>query len=225
MTTAPAVTAPPRRGRALAAACAGLALAALLLWVATTLTWYRVTVPGRAPVEFDGSHAAPSMAGVALLALATVAALVAMSGIARRLLGVLVAVVGVLEGLDGVRGLLGTPFDRDGPLPVTPTGVAAEALRHQPTELTGAPLLAVAGGVLLLVVGLFVVLREPRLPRFGARYAAAGKSRPETDPDRAAWQDLDAGRDPTADATADPTADTAVDRGDDPASGTRFGPD
>ncbi|CAA9401469.1 MAG: hypothetical protein AVDCRST_MAG66-1483, partial [uncultured Pseudonocardia sp.] len=42
------------------------------------------------------------------------------------------------------------------------------------------------------------LLTERRLPRLGTRYAAPGARRPPpTDPDRAAWQDLDAGRDPT----------------------------
>jgi hypothetical protein len=49
----------------------------------------------------------------------------------------------------------------------------------------------------LLAVGLGVLVRERRLPRLGARYAAPGARPAPTDPDRAAWQDLDAGRDPT----------------------------
>lgn len=60
--------------------------------------------------------------------------------------------------------------------------------------------LAVAGGVALFAVGVFVAVREPLLPRFGARYAGVGTPKAALDPDRAAWQDLDAGRDPTADA-------------------------
>lgn len=209
--------APARSGRALAMAAGGLALAALLLWGATQLVWYRVTPEGHTPVEFDGSRAAPAMAGVALVALATVAALVAMSGIARRLLGVLLAIVGVLEGIEAVRAWANPPFAGAGPLPVPPSGVVAASLRHQPTEVTAAPLLAVAGGLVMLLVGLYLLVREARLPRFGSRYASAAKRPAEIDPDRAAWQDLDAGR--------DPTADPAGARGDDPGSGSRIGPD
>lgn len=215
--TGPVPALPRRSGRALAAAAAGLGLAALLLWGATQLVWFRVTPAGHAPVEFDGSRAAPAMAGVALVALATVAALVAMSGIARRLLGVLLGVVGVLEGTEAVRALVSPPFAGAGPLPAPPSGVVAESLRHQPTDVTAAPLLAVAGGLAMLLVGLYLLVREPRLPRFGSRYAAAGKRPAELDPDRAAWQDLDAGR--------DPTADPARATGDDPGSGSRIGPD
>jgi hypothetical protein len=66
-----------------------------------------------------------------------------------------------------------------------------------PTATTPAPWLAVLGGAVLLAVGLVVLVRERRLPRLGARYAAPGARPAPTDPDRAAWQDLDAGRDPT----------------------------
>ncbi|WP_308292870.1 Trp biosynthesis-associated membrane protein [Pseudonocardia sp. McavD-2-B] len=46
---------------------------------------------------------------------------------------------------------------------------------------------------------MLLVVREPRLPRLGARYAAPGTQAATTpaDPDRAAWERLDAGGDPT----------------------------
>jgi hypothetical protein len=65
-------------------------------------------------------------------------------------------------------------------------------------EVTAAPVLAVAGAVLLAAAGVVVLVREPALPRFGARYAAAGARTTPADPDRAAWEALDSGRDPTA---------------------------
>jgi len=56
----------------------------------------------------------------------------------------------------------------------------------------------VLAGALLAAAGAPALLAERRLPRLGARYAAPGTRRPPpSDPDRAAWQDLDAGRDPT----------------------------
>jgi len=59
--------------------------------------------------------------------------------------------------------------------------------------------------ILLLAVGLALLVTEPRLPRFGSRYSArtAERAAPEN-PDRAAWEALDAGRDPTTDP--DPAA-------------------
>jgi hypothetical protein len=91
-----------------------------------------------------------------------------------------------------------------------------DALRDQPTEVTAAPLLVVAGAVVLLAVGVLVLVRERRLPRLGARYAAPGERRAERDPDRAAWQDLDEGRDPTVDPADAPPGDAGDDPGDGP---------
>jgi hypothetical protein len=45
-----------------------------------------------------------------------------------------------------------------------------------------------------------VLLREPRMARLGARYAAEGARPTTADPDRAAWVALDEGRDPTVDS-------------------------
>ncbi len=176
----------PRSGRALGLACLGLAVCAGLLWGASALVWFRG--PPRAVV---GSVAAPSLTGFALVALAGVAALVATGGVVRRICAGLLAVAGVAGVWTGGQAL---------------TGAGA----------TPAPLLAVLGGLVLVVVGAGVVWREPRLSRLGARYAAPDRRPPVLDPDRAAWQDLDAGRDPTADT------DGTV--GHDPGDGARRGP-
>jgi hypothetical protein len=71
-------------------------------------------------------------------------------------------------------------------------GVAGIVLRGAP--LTEAPL-ALAGCVLLAAAGVLLGWRGHTMPRLGSRYAAPGSRR--TDPDLAAWQALDAGRDPT----------------------------
>lgn len=201
------MAAPARSGRLLGSACLGLAVAAGLLWGASALVWFRVTPAGRAPVVFEGARVSPSLTGFALIALAGVAALVATGGVVRRILAGLLGIAGVVVAVTATTALLGSPFATDAPagtLPQPPSGTSVDALRHQPTDVTAAPLLAVAGGLLLVAVGVVVVLREPRLSRLGARYAAPGKRPVEIDPDRAAWQDLDAGRDPTADAGGDP---------------------
>jgi hypothetical protein len=199
--------APARSGRLLGLACLGLAAASGLLWGASALVWYRVTPAGRAPVAFEGVQVSPSLTGYALLALAGVAALVATGGVVRRVLAVLLGIAGVVVAVTATTALLGSPFATDAPaatLPQPPAGTSVDVLRFQPTAITPAPLLAVAGGLVLLAVAVLVVLREPRLTRLGARFAAPGKRPVEIDPDRAAWQDLDAGRDPTVDAADDP---------------------
>ena len=190
------MTAPPdrRSAHALAGACVGLVAAAALLWGAGIVVWYR-GVAGRVSASVDGATVHPALPGLALLALAGVAALVATSGLVRRGLAAGLGAVGVAVAV--VAG-----FDQ---LAAPPPGTVA----------TPAPLLAVAGGISLVAVAAFVVVREPRLARMGARYAAPGTRRAGRDPDRLAWTALDAGR--------DPTVDPAPGAGD-PGDGGRGGP-
>jgi Tryptophan-associated transmembrane protein (Trp_oprn_chp) len=155
--------APVRSPRTLGVVCAAMAVSALLLWGASAVDW----TAGR-----TGAEVAPSLTGVALLALAGVAGVLATGGLARRLVGGLLAAAGAVQAV-----------------------VAAVALGGAGTL---APLLAVAGGAVLLAAGVLAVATEKRLPRFGARYAAPGDRRAPRDPDRAAWEALDAGEDPTS---------------------------
>lgn len=205
--------------RALLGVCVGLLLAAAALWGAATLVWFRVTaqVPLRGPVpaEFTGAQAQPSLTGVALLALAGVAAVVALSGVLRRLLGLLLAAAGALVAATALTAYGRSPFATDGAVPTPPAGIPADAVRHQPVDVSAAPALAVAAGLVLLAAGGLVLVRERALPRFGARYAAPAARPAPVDPDRAAWQDLDAGRDPTVGGPlpADPPPDQHGDGG------------
>jgi uncharacterized membrane protein (TIGR02234 family) len=210
------VTASGRSSRLLLVICAGLVLAAALLWGASAAVWFRVTAVDRTVVELTGGQVGAWPTGVALLALAGVAGVVATGGVPRRLVGALLALVGLAISVLGPLTLFGDPYASGAPaaaLPQPPAGVSVDELRHQPTETTPAPLLVIAGAAAMLVAGLVVIGWERRLPRFGARYSAPGERRVETDPDRAAWQDLDAGR--------DPTADRPDSRGDDPDVGPR----
>jgi hypothetical protein len=165
------------RGRALGGVCVALGVAAGLLWGASAA--------GRAP---DGTTAPPGLTGLALVAAAGIAAVVATSGVARRVVGVLLGVAGLVVVV------------------VAAIGVAS-------ATPPGGPLLALGGGLLLAAAGAFTVVREPRLARLGARYAAAGSRGAPADPDRAAWMALDEGRDPTDDPppTAGPGREPAAD--------------
>ncbi|WP_219417178.1 Trp biosynthesis-associated membrane protein [Pseudonocardia nigra] len=205
-----------RSPRSLLGICAALAVAAGLLWGGSAAVWYRVTAVGGEVVELTGGHVAAWLTGVALLALAGIAGVVATGGVLRRLVGLLFAVVGFGMNVIVPAASMRDPYATDAPaasLPQPPPGVSVEALRYQPVEATLAPVLVIAGGVAMLMAGLFVIVWERRLPRFGARYSAPGARRVEPDPDRAAWQELDAGRDPTAER---PEA-----AGDDPDDGRR----
>ena len=187
-------------GRALGLVCLALAGSAAALWGSGQAVWHRVTadLPARGPqvVEVTGAQAHPALGGLALLALAGIAGAVATGGLPRRAVGLLLLLAGLAAGWLAVRGLLLDPFGTDGPVPRLPD-VDAELLRYRPTTTTAAPLLALLGALLLLAAGAAALVAERGLARLGARFAAPGERRPPADPDRAAWQDLDAGRDPT----------------------------
>jgi hypothetical protein len=201
-----------RRGLVLCSA--GLVLAAATLWTSSALIWYRVTatVPlrGPVPVTFTGAQAWRPVLGLAPLALAGVAAVAALAGWPRRLLGVLVAVLGVWVVEAALRAVLGPrpgPLDRGYPIP--PPGVSLDALRDQPLVATGAPWSAVVAGLLMLATGVWVTLRERELPRFGARFSVRHDRPRRPDQDQAWWDALDGGDDPTVtnegnDAGTDP---------------------
>jgi uncharacterized membrane protein (TIGR02234 family) len=188
----------PAPGRGLALTCAGLLAAAGALAGASRLTWYAADVPApaRAPVRVaaTGGDVLAGLDAVALLAVAGVAAAVALVGPARRVLGAVVVLAAVWLGV-ALAGAVAAP----------PTGAEIAALPGAPAgadvppqvTATPAPLLAAAGVLLLAAAGAVLLVREGRLARLGARYARSGARRAEPDPDRAAWDALDAGRDPT----------------------------
>lgn len=210
--------------RALVTICAALVLSALAVWVASASTWYRITAQvalrGPTPVSFEGAQVRPWLTAVALLALAGVAAVVATSGAARHLLGCLLVVAGGLLAVSALGDYLVSPFltdSVDARFDNLQPGVPSDALRYQPSEVTPAPLLGMAGGLVLLVAGVLVVVLERRLPRFGSRFAAAGGRRPAPERERSWWEALDAGEDPTLSPRrpgppGDPAADPRLDR-------------
>jgi uncharacterized membrane protein (TIGR02234 family) len=194
-------------GRRLGVVCAGLGAAAALLWGGSSGVWFTVTPPGRPPVELTGAAVSAVPGAMALLALAAVAGVVATRGPLRRVLGGLLALAGGVAAAATVRRLLGDPFAADAPasgLPQLPPGVSVDALRAQPVDVSAVSLAAVAGAVLLLAVGSFVLLSESRLAHLGARYRGQRTPQAELDPDRAAWRELDAGGDPTVDPRLPP---------------------
>ncbi|MFC5289146.1 Trp biosynthesis-associated membrane protein [Actinokineospora guangxiensis] len=157
-----------------------LPLAACALWGSSALAWggREKARPGTdVPIAVDvpGSEVAPALVPVALLALAAVAGVLAVSGTPRRALGVVLAAAAVY--------------------PVW-AGVGADAL-------TWGSATAVAGGALLALAGVVVALTGHRMPRMGSRYSAPansrtagesgkpGKARPDL------WQSLSDGDDPT----------------------------
>ncbi|GAA1382771.1 hypothetical protein GCM10009613_11120 [Pseudonocardia kongjuensis] len=198
MTAAPAAR-DDRRG--LGVVVLGLLVGAAALWGSGTAPWFTVDVPtatrGTVAASATGAQLQPAVTAVAALLVAAVAALVALSGIARRLLGVLVALGAGAAVVLTLRlvAVPPSPAELASARAGLNTGGAPEGIGA--VQATPWPWLAVAGGAVAVVVAVLLVIREHRLPRLGGRYAAPGAKPPETDPDRAAWERLDAGGDPT----------------------------
>ncbi|MCW0214891.1 MAG: Trp biosynthesis-associated membrane protein [Pseudonocardia sp.] len=196
----------PGGGRRLASVCLGLLAGALALWGSTRLTWASAVVTtarGPVPADAGGAALAPSLTGVAVLAVAAVAASVAVSGVARRVLGVIVALAGGASAWVALDSWLHPP---DAMTLLRLAGVPATTVPVGDVAVAGsaAPWIGVLGGFVVLAAGVFLVVADRSLPRMGARYAAPGTAKAVVDPNRSAWDALDDGVDPTVDEDPDP---------------------
>ncbi|WP_037075165.1 Trp biosynthesis-associated membrane protein [Pseudonocardia spinosispora] len=189
---------PPRR---LAVTVLALLVTGLLLWVSSGLVWVTAEFTGslRGPVTVraTGADLAPELGGVALLAVAAVAALVATSGWARRIVGVVVAAVGAWVGWLSASWLLGPVPVSFGAAEAPPVG----SVPAGPAVRTAAPLVPLGVGVLLLLTGVAIVLWARDMPGMGRRYAAPSVKTKTPARDSDWWEALDAGDDPTARST------------------------
>ncbi|MHC1557360.1 TIGR02234 family membrane protein [Actinomycetospora sp. C-140] len=207
-------------GRLLGLLALLLVVAAGVLWGASRLAWVSQVVDGvtgQRTTTADGASAEPILVPWALLCLAAVGGLVATAGWGRRVVGTLVAVAGLWAVLRGAAGLVAPTAD------ALPDGLRPGDRPLPPEALVAGPLLGVLGGLLMVAAGLLAVRWAAVLPRMGARYDAPGAAgadgrRPRpTDPDRAFWEALDEGEDPTRDPVERPSEDG-------PSSGPRSGP-
>jgi hypothetical protein len=164
-----------------------LVLAALSLWLSSRLAWSWSRQPtalhGMVIDRRNGGQVQPALVPLALLALASIAAILAVGGWPRRVVGVLVALVGVAAVWIGVSDLSGVFGARPSGYP---TG-----------EVLSGHGLALLAGVFLMVAGVLVVRAADRLPRLGANYETPRAARQVHDPDRELWHALSDGRDPT----------------------------
>ncbi|GGP49327.1 Trp biosynthesis-associated membrane protein [Saccharothrix coeruleofusca] len=147
-----------------------LLLGAVALWGASAMTWVR-GADGRpsSTAALTGGQAAPALVPLALLCAAAIAAVVALGGWVRRLLGVVVlgagaATAAVTLGAEG-------------------------ALAARGVALLGALLVLGAGGLL--------VVRGAAMPKLGGGYQTPGAAKRSADPDRELWNALERGDDPT----------------------------
>src|SRR5215207_7537439 len=189
---------PVGRHRWLVLAVVMLGAGAAALWVASLLVWaWRVepTAGGVVVREQRGAQAEPALVGLAVAALAAVAAVLAAGGWLRRVTGALVLAGGV-----AALAVAGSGLTRPRPRGVDGAGSerwADEIDRWWPQAMAAVGLTALAG-VLLATAGVLVLVMGNRMPRMGSRYQRRAARRSAADAgDRALWDALDAGRDPT----------------------------
>jgi hypothetical protein len=148
--------------------------AAAALWGATEVSWHAGAPAPDGAVPGAAATGGPSFTAVALLALASLAGVFAVSGWMRRLLGGIIVVAGGWVCWEAVRA--------DGTFDL----------------LTGRGL-GLLGGLLFLVAGVLIVVHTAALPTMGARYERANAERRSGDADKDMWDGLSEGEDPTAD--------------------------
>jgi uncharacterized membrane protein (TIGR02234 family) len=205
--TSATAAAAPRSGasRERVVVLAALVLGGALLLAAAGRSWATVRsrpAPGLPAVvdRVTGATLAPGVTAVGLLALAAVAGLLAVRGLARQLVGLVVLAAGVAALAYAVAGARATPR----------TDGTVEAVSHGPW-----PWVAALGGALVAVAGALAVVHGRRWSALSGRYerSTAGADRrgeqpagggsphrpPEGGPSggKELWDALDRGEDPT----------------------------
>lgn len=207
-----------RRGRQLGFIALFALLGAALVAVAANLTWwsadYTDSLTGPLTVTASGAACVPELIPLALVALAGFGAALATRGLPRRLVGVVVAVCGLILAVRSVLAFGSAPavLVTDLTRPAAPVGSA----HFQPVG----PLLAVLGGLLLVVAGVLIIAGIGGRQRLGARYDAPSRARTGGSPGDVTtksdpadwWKALDAGSDPTADSPVQGTSPAVSDR-------------
>jgi uncharacterized membrane protein (TIGR02234 family) len=200
-------------GLALLAGAAG----AGLIFLGVRQGWARVHTSAPRPlpgstVTVTGQDLIPAASALAIAGLATLAAVIATRGLARRLAGVLLALLGagaaavvllplsdatVIRAAASASGLTGAAGSTTGAGSVTGGGTSgtggtapiAGFLAHVSMTGGGWRALAVTGGVIMVAAGLLTALRSARWPVMSSRYELphrAARPAPETGPQASA---------------------------------------
>jgi len=174
-------------------------LGGVIAWVAAGRVWATGTageVPSTLQVSATGNDLSAAVTALALTALAGALALPATQRLARRLVGVLLVAVGI--------GAAVNAFSARG------AGHAAHILGEKaaakgfasgsvPAHTASWWLLAVVGGVLIVVAGAVAIVRGAAWPGMSSRYENAAPKPASVVPETAKdiWDALDRGEDPT----------------------------
>ncbi|MEU4323401.1 TIGR02234 family membrane protein [Nocardia fluminea] len=192
-----------------------LALAAAGLWASSRMTWVTVhsadglTEPRTD--ELNGGVWFGALTPLALVLVASIAAVFAVKGVLRQLLGVVISVVAAAAAVPGFALVVGAgkTADRAGTLAELPVrAVVSSAEAH-----LGPAILSIVAASLALAAGILLTRRTGERTEVSDRYdnpvfrkadasAAVSKQNTETGTsaplsDRVLWDALDAGTDPT----------------------------
>ncbi|WP_083885018.1 TIGR02234 family membrane protein [Nocardia thailandica] len=200
-----------------------LAVAAAGLWASSRMTW--VTVQSSDGLteprtdELNGSTWFGALTPLALVLLASIAAVLAVKGALRQVLGVLIAVVAAVAAVPGFAVVVGAgrPAERAGTLAELPARAVVTSVQ---THVAPA-LLSLVAAALALVAGALLTMRREQPTSLSGRYdAPAARKAAATEQvtaqrgdkgsaplsERVLWDAIDAGTDPTADDDGEPPA-------------------
>lgn len=187
--------------RELAGAVLACLLGSVLVLLSLVRDWGSVAVAGTAllparELGVSGGELLPGVRALAVVGLAGVVGLAATRGRGRGAVGGLLGLVGVVVLVETVRAVADLPARVRRVEAVREVGSAASV------DGSAWPVLALAGALLLVAAGALVAVRGRRWSALSARYdAPAGPRAPqavEQPADKALWDELDRGEDPTA---------------------------
>ncbi|HUR14090.1 MAG TPA: Trp biosynthesis-associated membrane protein [Mycobacteriales bacterium] len=141
--------------------------------------------------QVRGGQVSPAGEAGAILALAGVLALVASKRRLRQAVGAGIALAGVLVCSGAVIGLVRPARD------LAMEALGSTALPSQVDVARGWPALTLLGGLLVVLAGGLTLVRGGRWAGLGSSYQAPGAASPEPATDKAVWDALDRGDDPT----------------------------
>jgi hypothetical protein len=145
-----------------------LLASSVALWGSSKMEW---------AAKVPGADRAPALVPLALLALAGIAGVLATSGWARRVVGMLLALAGLAAGWTGLDGAFGQGQ-------TTATALLARGL-------------TVLAALAILGAGVMLVRSGHRMPKLGGSYQTPAAAKGDETPDKQLWRALSEGKDPT----------------------------